>query len=529
LFSRVVLWAAVIWLGFAAGRACCADAPASPDKSAAPVPEKAATDAPESKSESAAPEPAPQTGNEKDEKKKWIRGSFEAGFDGIWSDEARDLNLNQYLRLQVDPPQCPRLHVRGSLWLNEDLDSTGSRNTALRDITDASQADVRARLLYLYADVDDLWGDSTVRIGRQRIMEGPAFNRIDGVYFKQRYPRWDWYVFGGARATVYGDTHNDLVTGGGASVRLGDATRLALDTYYGEEHRPDGAAVYRGPVVELQDLKFPRRVKEDLSDTSMAFSIWQGVTQNLTLFARYDWRGGGDEILFNATGFVPSWDLTYELVYRRRLNALGDRVNDLTGFYRILGVLGPYDHYLVALHRPLTKKLVLSLEAELQDSQKHEWTAGNRDYQRYAAVLSAEGICKNFDARAALERWNVPGGEGTWAVTGEVTKHWKQVHLTLGADYQRYEDRVVIYDPVPRFLDQLRIALLPGAYEGYNPLVILFDQAVVETHDNIHSFYAKTRWRIDNDQDVTCRLTYEVDDEPESPYWRVQAEYGIRF
>ena len=228
-------------------------------------------------------------------KRNWFQGEFSAGLDAAWSDYASDFDFNQYLRFKVDPPECKKLHIRGAIWLNEDLGSDAPRYSALRDINDGFDSHLRVRPLYLYAELDDVWGDSTLRVGRQRILEGAAFNRIDGVYFKQRLGQWDWYVFTGARATIYDDPFQDFVTGGGASVRLFDRTRIALDAcFYGEEHRD----------------------YEDIDDTSVALSVWQIVSPNLSLFGRYDRRSGnGDEVYLNATGFVPAWDLTYEVSY----------------------------------------------------------------------------------------------------------------------------------------------------------------------------------------------------------------------
>ena len=120
------------------------------------------------------------------------------------------------------------------------------------------------------------------------------------------------------------------------------------------------------------------------------------------------------------------------------------------------------------------------------------------------------------------------GGEGTWAVTGEVTKHWKKVALTVGADYARYEERVIQYTSVPYALDQLRV-FIPGQYQTYNPLVYLFDTYALELHEDVHSFYCKTKWAFADDQEVTAGVTCEEDDSPESPYWRVKAQYSIHF
>lgn len=461
---------------------------------------------------------------------KWVHGSFTADFDGVWGDGASDVNLDQTLRLQADPPKHERIHLRGALWMLEDLDSDEPRTSALRGINDASSSDVRARLLELCLEVDDVWGDSTLRLGRQRIAEGAAFNRIDGLYFKQRHAKWDWYVFGGARATVYGGVFDDLVLGGGTAFLPNDKTRLALDWYYGQEdHRRRERSVFPEAWGWAQSWAHADRGTRNLEDVLISLSAWHALTPNVELFGRVDLRdAGGDELLLNATGYVPPWNLTYDVSYRRQLSSVADSASDLGSFYRVLGSYEQYDDFRVSLHRPLTKRLTLSLEAELHDSDEERGYSRNRDYQRYAAVLAAEGLGKGLGGNVALEWWNAGQDESTWALTGELTKKWNAWQFAFGADYERYEDSVTYYDTPLLALDQFLQALMPGAYKS-SPLVVLFDHWIVQTRENIYMTYLRARWAIRDNQDLSIRVTYEEDDRPQSPYWRLQTSYGIRF
>ena len=515
---------AVVLMSLVSGMTARADdAPKAPEPAASP----SSTDA----ASAISPGETPDKRTPAEAKRKWIRGDFDIGLNAAWSSDASDFDLNQYLRLKVDPPQCEQLHLRGAIWLNEDLGSNVPEYSVLRDINDVWDSDFRVRPLYLYADIDNVWCDSVLRVGRQRIVEGAAFNRIDGVYFKQHLGIWDWYVFAGTRATLYDDAFRDPVTGGGASVRLGDRTRVALDAYYGQENRDKtDEAAHQGPLDWLMGRSGSDALRAHTDNTAVSLSVWQTVTPNLSLYGRLDLHeGNGDEILLNATGVIPAWDLTYEVAYHRQLNTLSDRVNDLTGFYTILGKYNTHDNYFAALHKTLTKHLALSLEGEIHRANGSDWMTGNEDYERFALVLAAEKICKTIDAQAALERWSVDGGEGAWAVTGEVTKHWNKIDLTVGADYERYEDRIVNYTSTPYILDQLRVLLLPRQYQTYNPLVYLFDTYALQLHEDIYSFYCKTKWSFAENQQVTAGLTYEEDDSPESPYWRLKAQYSIRF
>jgi len=103
---------AVALMSLAAGMtARAADDAKVPEPAAAPAAAAPAEPAAEASGNAAAP----------DAKKKWIRGSFDAGLDAAWSDYGSDFDLNQYLRLDVDPPQCDKLHLRGAVWMNENL------------------------------------------------------------------------------------------------------------------------------------------------------------------------------------------------------------------------------------------------------------------------------------------------------------------------------------------------------------------------------------------------------------------------
>ncbi|MBZ0089091.1 MAG: hypothetical protein K8H90_01805, partial [Thermoanaerobaculia bacterium] len=240
--------------------------------------------------------PAEEDAAVPDERPAWLSGRLRLEADAAWDDRDSDFDLEQTLHLNVTPPDHPGVRFSGALWLREDLDSGEPGSSALRDINDAYGGDIRARLLHLHAEIDDLWGKSTLRVGRQRILDGPAYNRIDGLYFKQYRAKWDWYVFAGARASLYEDSHNDFAYGGGASYRPGSRTRIALDVYRADEHRDAKDVVRRGLVPRLLGLSFPREVVRELDDTSLSASLWQQLTDNLRFFGRYTYNhDAGDE------------------------------------------------------------------------------------------------------------------------------------------------------------------------------------------------------------------------------------------
>jgi len=477
--------------------------------------------------------PESTAGDEKSEKtpKKWLRGSFETGLDAAWSDRDSDINLDQTLRVKIDPPNHERIHIRASLWLREDLDGDESRTSGLRDVDDAYGSSVRFRPLYMYVDVDDLWGDSTLRLGRQRIQEGTAWNRIDGLYFKQRAAWGDWYVFAGARASLYTDAHRDFAGGGGVSFRPAPATRIALDGYYGTERDRDRDETFFWPLAwgSWFSLASPRAVSDDREDHQISLSAWQAVGAHLMLYGRLTEQSGAfHSALLSATGTIPAWNLTYEAAYRAQTDAIGDRLRDLGGFYQTVGRRDKRQDLRLALHRPLTEKWTLSLESEFRRSDAHASGFGNRDYDRYAAILSAEKLRGGIDATVGLAWWRTDRDQGSTAVTAEVAKKWSRLSLALGADFERYEDRIV-YHPLSFWADQFTPGTIFGAYPFVNRLLYLADGVAIDTRENVRSIYGKAKWTVRPDHDVNARVSYETDSEPDSPYWRVQMGYVVRF
>jgi hypothetical protein len=307
-------------------------------------------------------------------------------------------------------------------------------------------------------------------------------------------------------------------------------TRVALDAYYGNEDRANRDEVVPGILPRVLGYSYPRRVKGDVSDDLIALSIWQQITPNLRAFGKFSLHNGeSNEFILNLTGYVPSWNLSYDATYRRQLDTIEDRVSDLMGFYRILGPYDAYDSILLAAHKPLTEKIVLSLEAERHNSRGDDEYTANRDYTRYAAILAADKLVCDMGATISLARWDADRGEGSWVVTGEVTKKWGSVKLSLGADYQQYKDVYVNYNPDFLWGRKIASRVIPGFYSDYMPLVNIYDTGRVASLNDVRTLYAKLKWAMCAGQDLTTQVSYEEDNGPESPYWRARVTYEIQF
>jgi len=457
---------------------------------------------------------------------RWYRGSFEAEFDGVFADGDTDADLSQYLRFEADPPKLPRLHLRGSMWLHQDLSDDSGKPNTLRDINDASSSDVQARLLYLYAEIDGVLGDQSIaRIGRQRIQEGAVYNRIDGLYVKKRVNRVEWYTFVGARASVYRDTSDDLVLGGGASYLPSPHTRIALDGYYAEESRYGVSSSRRSLFGG-----FRRPIASEINDSKVTLSLWHNFGMNTRFFARAGMLGSNlDELVLSLNGYIPRLDVLYDIDYRQLFDTTGDTTADLSPFYQVLGQYREHQTLFIGLHRPITKRITLSLEGEIRNSESDDFYTGNRDYVRLATILAMEDAWKGFDVSTSLEYWDVSEGEGSWTITGEIQKKWATVDWRAGVDFVRYRDRVIEYDRNAALLDTAIVAFVPGIYPGFSYFAQANSTRVVDTRENVYSIFTDIEWAFREDQELFAKVAFEEDDGPDSPYWRIRAGYRIQF
>lgn len=292
-------------------------------------------------------------------------------------------------------------------------------------------------------------------------------------------------------------------------------TRVALDAFYGTEHRED--EIRPNPLVGFLNLDYPRRVDDDLDDSYVGLSVWQWFMPGINVFSKFGLRNGdAGDFLLDVNGAIPKVDMSYDVSYKHQFDSREDIVNDLTGYYRVLGTYEEYDNLLVSLHKPLNKMFTVSVEGEFHGSDASRFTgAGNRDYNRYAVILAADDLMPKLDASIGLEYWDLDQSENTWAVTGEVSKTWERFKLTIGADYQAYEDHVVRYNPWPHRFDRFFTDFVPGYYAGTRPLIWVFDTYTVETHENVHSIYGRLKYDLAQDQDLSLKVTYEEDEAPE--------------
>ncbi len=463
-------------------------------------------------------------------KDNWYSGELQLNADAEWSNGGSDADLDQTFRLNINPTKYPQLHIRSSFWVHEDVG--GDDDGIHADLYDAWGNDVEARVQHLYLEVDDLWGVSTLRLGRQRILEGPFFNRLDGVYFQKQLPKWNFYAYAGWRASHYQESHNDPAYGGGASVNITPKTRIALDAYQVHEERQKLYVYRRRRFTDFLNDEFPRDVSRSFTDTSVSLSLWQDITPNVRFYGEYQWHDGdGDELRLELSGFVPSWNLAYELAYKKRLNVARDRSTDQTSFYRVLGRLEEYDSWLVSVHKPLFDLLTVSLEAEVRDVLRSGRKANDPDFLRYAMSLHFDEFYWMMDADVSVEKWDVDGEEDGWSINAELSRPFGKHEVAVGAGYENYTDESLAYNFFPNWRNQLRIVALGrgSTVLNHNFTVNLRDVDRIEDHEDIYSIYADWEWELNENNSFDAGISYEIDDSSESPYWRVKAGYTFKF
>lgn len=483
--------------------------------------------------EGAEAEAVADTATESDTSKSgrdWVSGRLQTGLDAAWDGSGSDLELYQILRLGIEPPSAPRLKLQSSLWFTEDLDGDEARYSSLYGIDDGYGGAVRARVLELYLQAEEVLGGGELRIGRQRLLDGPLYNRIDGLRIRWDKPRWDAYFYLGSRASLYEDPFDDLVLGAGAGYRITNNTRIGVDLYHARDDRAQSEKVTVGWLNGLFGRNYPRRVDTRVEDQLLGLNLYHRFNENHWLNAQLLLQDdGAHEYSMDLTGLIARWDLTYLVNYRRQFDRVNDRVNDLTGYYRILGGLDQYHHVHLGLYRPITQKLTLGFESDIHDTSGDDYPGSNRDYVRLAATLSAKDVGKGVGFNVSLNHWDTSGEEGSWLLTGEIHRKWKAFELGLGADYEQYRYEYVDYNPWPNWIKTAIVLAVPGVYPGFSPIVKLTDTREVVAREEIHSLYTRFAWRVNERQRFTARLAYEDDDGPYTPYWRFRAGYEIEF
>ena len=420
----------------------------------------------------------------------WLYGDLELGLNAARAKHDSDIEIEQFLRLNIDPPKHERLHLRSTLWFTEDLDGKESPSSPFRSLNDTSDTWITSRVFSLYMEAESDQDDSKLRVGRQRITDGVAYNRIDGFYFSTRQANWNAYAFLGTRASVYENSHNDLSTGTGISWLAMPDTRIALDMFYGDDER----------------RRFGSNNEDDIQSTLTSLSVRHVLNEQHYLFGRATWHESDlDEFRVTAQGTVDDEAIFYTLSYRKRVSTLAERPADFPQFYYVVGELNGYEDIQGVVSVPITDRIDIGLEAQVHEAEASMLTTANRDYQRYGVSFDIREIATHYDLHIILELWDAAHGESEKTISGEVSRQWEKTSAAVGVDYDRFQDRILQYDP----LDQ--------------------DDFFIESRDDIYALYIKVKHDFNERHAVQVRASVEEDDTSDAPYWRLRSHYTYRF
>ena len=421
---------------------------------------------------------------------EWVSGDLELGLYAGYAEHDRDVEIDQFLRLNLDPPEHERLHVRSTLWFSEDLDGDESPSSPFRGLNDTSDTWVTTRVLSLYMEFDGEQDNARVRVGRQRIRDGVAYNRIDGLYLSTQHGDNRYYGFMGTRASVYENSHEDISTGVGGSLLLGQDMRASLDVFYGDDER----------------RRFGVTDDDDLQSTLTSLSLNHRWAEQHHLFGRATWHESDlDEFRLTAQGVVDEDELFYTLSFRKRVSTLAERPADFPQFYYVVGELNGYEDVHGVIGVPITDRVELGFEAQLHDAEDSALSTANRDYTRYGFSVDVQDVMTHYDVHVILEFWDAAQGESEKTISGEVSRKWDDTRVSVGVDYNRFQDRIIQYDP----LDQ--------------------DDFFIETREDFYTAYVKIKHQLNESQMVQVRASLEEDDTDDAPIWRLRVVYSLEF
>ena len=422
--------------------------------------------------------------------KDWVSGELELGLYAGRAEHDSDVEIDQFLRLNVDPPAYERLHVRSTLWFSEDLDGDESPSSPFRGLNDTSDAWVTTRVLSLYLEAESQEDDGRVRVGRQRIRDGVAYNRIDGLYLSTNQGTSRYYGFLGARASVYENSHDDVSAGVGGSWLVLPNTCASLDVFYGDDERRRFGAVN----------------DDSLQSTLTSLSIQHLLATQHHLFGRATWHESDlDEFRISAQGVVSDDDLFYTLSYRKRLSTLAERPADFPQFYYVVGELNGYEDVQSIVGVPVTERVEVGLEVQVHNADDSAVSTANRDYTRFGFSVDVREVATHYDVHVILELWDAAQGESEKTISGEVSRDWENTRVAIGVDYDRFQDRIIQYDPINQ------------------------DDFIIESRDDIYALYLKVKYELTETQSVQVRASVEEDDTEDSPIFRLRAHYTVEF
>ncbi|HVS12269.1 MAG TPA: hypothetical protein VMS76_20580 [Planctomycetota bacterium] len=348
-------------------------------------------------------------------------------------------------------------HFIGRLAADLDGDGTGP----FFQLDDTLGDDVDLRLYDAYAEGHGVGPLESLRLGRQRISDTPAFVWFDGARAETK-PR-------GKSALQFG-------AWGGIPVHLyesGDSKDLVAGLYL--QGRPWTGGRLRFDWMHLEDDDDGADHEDDL----LGLSAWQSLGERLRLETSYTRLEGEDrDVSARATWSDAKDDLQLQASYYRLLETQEALALEIDPFFTTLFELFPYEQARLLASKRLGEKVGVQagLDVRRVDDEDDEGLF-NRDFERGFATLTLDEVLPS---------------DVTLALTGEVWDGDGSDIETWGADLSR------------RFRDDLTASL--GSYYA----LFKSDLFTASEREDVRTWYTRLRWK--NTKSTTWDLRYEAED-----------------
>lgn len=388
-----------------------------------------------------------------------IHGTLQTRYRGRKTGDAEDHDFYTTLTLDVGDPDRNAFtgHFMGRGWWDMGGDDPNEQFTGLDD----RQGAVNSNIYYAYVDAERLESFETLRVGRQRIWETPAFVTFDGVRAEPRTSgAWKLGAYVGRRTQYYDRSSPDDAVGGVyGEAQPWDGGRLRLDYMYLEDEARLGA--------DQDDL--------------IGVGLRQFLGEELTLEGQYTaLEGQSRDVRLRAHYLEPTSDLLLHLNYYYLLEPQSEQALELDPYFSSLTRYSPYHQVSLLGSKGLSEhtSLDVGLEQRWLESSSDEGEFNHEFGRWYLSTIFSDVAHEGLDLTLTADVWDDD----------------QQTVQTWGAD---------VSQEVGERID----ASLGSYYSLYK-----YDLFVDRERDNVRTYYSKLRYEQSDSLSFDIELNYENDD-----------------
>ncbi len=350
-----------------------------------------------------------------------VRGTLSLRYLGRWADD-RDQDLRGVLAFDVGEADAHPLTFhfvgRGQL----DLDGRQQAN-GFNGLEESFGRAQTGRIYDAYLDVHAVEGLGIARLGRQSIYDTPELAFFDGVRVQSE-------ELGTLRAWVGGY--------GGVPVHLFEAS--ARGDWLGGVCA--GARPWRGGRVRLDGMYArDRTTGGTLDDDLWAVSVWQSMSDAVSLHGSHSWLGGAARDLRLTLDAAASEGLDVRARYFELLRTQHWRALEFDPFSSATIAYRPYRQLDLSVAQALGEVAEVAVGYDLRRlADRSAEAAFNREFDRAYATLAIDGVGgMDFGGDVTAEHWD-SSGEDVFAIDASVraalSAQWR---ATVGTAYWHYK------------------------------------------------------------------------------------------